>query len=205
MINIYKILITILFTFLVLSCQKQNISEEMSSETTVQKDDETEFNPLDLPRDKEIIPLKYPKQGDITGQMAIVDVEDESTEDSIYFEPVYVQKEIDSLNSQTYRIQIFAGKVYGEAKYALRIANEIFDRPVLLDYEVPYYKVRVGSFSNKDKAEEYLMRVKTAGYTNAWVVTVIVNVKESAPLYEDYINSENPDTFFFDDEKYNEE
>ena len=59
-----------------------------------------------------------------------------------------------------------------------------------LDYEVPYYKVRVGSFGSREEAEEYQQRAKAAGYRNAWVVMVNLGVKEAKPLYD-----EMPDVF----------
>ncbi len=91
---------------------------------------------------------------------------------------------IDTLNNQAFRVQILTTKVYGEARTALRVAEEIFDRPVFMDYEVPYFKLRVGNFAERETAENYQQRAKAAGYTKAWVVVVTVGVEEPAPLYE---------------------
>ena len=68
---------------------------------------------------------------------------------------------------------------------AVQVAEEIFDRPVYLDYEVPYFKIRVGSFFDRDQAEDYMMRARAAGYKEAWVVVTNVAVREAAPLYFD--------------------
>ncbi len=106
----------------------------------------------------------------------------------------------DSVNGQAYRIQLYTSKLYGEARHELRVAQEIFDRPVFLDYEVPYYKIRVGSFADRDKADEYLQRVKAAGYSTAWVVIVNVGVKEAAPLYRDTAPVQDIDTTYNDDQ-----
>ena len=69
----------------------------------------------------------------------------------------------------------------------MQIAEEIFDHPIFLDYEVPYYKVRVGSFRDKESAEVYQLRAKSAGYNNAWVVMVTVNINKAENLYEDIL------------------
>jgi hypothetical protein len=140
------------------------------------------FDPLDLPQDEEVVPLKYPQSGDIHGKVDTAESESpfyEST--SSYF--VGLPDAIDTLNNQAFRVQIFTSKLYGEARQMMTIAEEIFDRIVFLDYEVPYFKVRVGNFALREEAEDYLPKVKTAGYTNAWLVLVNVAVKEPSLLY----------------------
>jgi hypothetical protein len=78
---------------------------------------------------------------------------------------------------ESYRIQLYTSKLYGPAAKELNIAREVFDQKVWMDYEVPYYKVRVGDFSSRDEAEKYLSTVRDAGYESAWVVRVNVNIK----------------------------
>ena len=144
---------------------------------------ERRFDPLDLRQDLEIVPLRYPIDGDIRLEGDFVITTDSVTEDSSYSKVVNLPDTIVTLNHQAYCVQLFTSKLYGEARRELMVAQEIFDRPVFLDYEVPYFKVRVGSFAGKEKAEEYQQRVRVAGYPNAWVVMVNVNVKEPEPLY----------------------
>ena len=140
------------------------------------------FDPLDLSQDLEIVPQKHPQSGEIGGQLQAVEFE-APNDDMATDYAVGLPDTIDTLNHQAYRIQLFAGKLYGEARRALRVAQEIFDRPVFLDYEVPYFKVRVGSFSDREDAEDYQQRAKAAGYPEAWVVMVNVGVAKPAPLY----------------------
>lgn len=142
------------------------------------------FDPLELPEDREVVSVTHPKSGAITGELAFVTT-DPSQSDTTVETVTDLPDQIDSLHNQAFRIQLFTGKVYGEAKEALTVAEEIFDRPVFLDYEVPYFKIRVGNFADREDAEEYLMRAKTAGYTNAWIVAVNVRVQEAAPLYDE--------------------
>lgn len=69
-----------------------------------------------------------------------------------------------------FRIHLLTSNMIGDARAASQIAEELFDQPVQIDYEVPYYKLRVGEFANRRMAEEYLIGVKRAGYPKAWVV-----------------------------------
>ncbi len=141
------------------------------------------YDPLELARDRMIVPFDKSRSGEIRGRADIFQ-SDTLLSDPKSGEIVGLPNRIDSLNSQSFRIQIFTGKVYGEAQKELRIAEEIFDRPVFVDYEVPNFKVRVGNFTDRDEAEEYQQRVKAAGYTTAWVVMVTVNIRQAAPLYD---------------------
>ncbi|MBU0984142.1 MAG: SPOR domain-containing protein, partial [candidate division Zixibacteria bacterium] len=103
-----------------------------------------------------------------------------------------------SANNQAFRVQIFTSKLYNDARQALRVAEEIFDRQLYIDYEVPYFKVRVGSFDTRDAAEAYQLKAKAAGYGNAWVVLVTVGVVEAAPLYDDLPEPVFPEPVPFD-------
>ncbi|MCH9032759.1 MAG: hypothetical protein IIB00_10960 [candidate division Zixibacteria bacterium] len=72
-----------------------------------------------------------------------------------------------------YQAQLFNSTIYSESFLERRIAEEIFDEPVFLDYEAPYFKVRLGEFRKKREAENYLRQiVKRSGYNDAWVLRV---------------------------------
>lgn len=158
--------------------------EESKSEPTTVSTSSTKFDPLDLPQDTRIIPQLQPHKGEIIGSGNTADTNSD-TEEIKPAEPAKpIKPQIDSLASQALRIQLHSTELFGDAKRERLIAEEIFDQPVYLDYEVPYYKVRVGSFSDRKDAENYLHKAKTAGYQNAWIVAVRVNVKEAPPLYE---------------------
>jgi hypothetical protein len=70
----------------------------------------------------------------------------------------------------------------------LTIAEEIFNLPLYLDYEVPYYKLRVGDFSVREEAENMLPEIKAIGYRNAWVARVLLRVRD----VPDYDMTEEP-------------
>ena len=89
----------------------------------------------------------------------------------------------DTLAAQVFRIQLAMIDTYSDARRALGVAQEIFDQPVTLDYEVPYYKLRVGEFASRKEAESYQQKVKGAGYANAWVMVATANPRQIEPLY----------------------
>lgn len=198
--NIYRI-IPIVLVLLIGGCQsKRTATEEETRKPATSGVDQRGFDPLELPEDREIVPIEHPRAGEISGHAAFVETESREA-DTVYGGQDESTPAIDSLNNQAYRIQLLTSKVYGEASNARRVAEEIFDRPVFMDYEVPYFKVRVGSFGEREDAEEYLMRAKSAGYSDAWVVMVNVRVKETAPLYDDVILPIENDTVIYETEE----
>ncbi|MEW6411517.1 MAG: SPOR domain-containing protein [Candidatus Zixiibacteriota bacterium] len=192
-IVIYRPVAISLAILLLVGCiVKKEVAEEEKERPSVAVSDPRGFDPLELPEDHEVVPVTHPRSADIAGQSAFVQAD--ATTDTSYQQPDVTAGSIDTLNNQAFRIQIFTSKVYGDARFSVKVAEEIFDRPIFLDYEVPYYKVRVGNFSDREKAEDYMMRVKEAGYTDAWVVAVTVRVNEATPLYEDLLTPQPIDS-----------
>jgi len=196
--NIYRLALISVLLLAALGCQsRRQVSDEESAPGGTSEVDPRGFDPLEMPQDREVVPLEHPKPGEISGHSAFVDIDGDASDTTVHSETV-TPGEADSLNNQAFRVQLFTSKVYGDARYALRVAEEIFDRPVFLDYEVPYYKLRVGNFANREAAEEYLLRAKAAGYTDAWVVVVNIRVKETAPLYDEPLLPESVDSTYLD-------
>jgi hypothetical protein len=90
----------------------------------------------------------------------------------------------DQAVAQAFRIQLFTSKEYGPAFREKTIAVEVFNQPVIMDYEVPYYKVRVGNFATREEAEKYLPMAREAGYKTAWVVKAYVNIRALEDVYD---------------------
>jgi len=179
--NIYSLVLVAALVLATIGCQPaQRIGAEKPAvaDSTVSRG----FTPFEFASDDEIIPAKYPRDGRIVGHTDFVLPDSLAGDSSMVL--VDVPDEIDTVYNQVFKVQLFTSKVYGEARHAVKVAEEIFDRPVSIDYEVPYYKVRVGQFSDRDEAERYAQRAKGAGYSLVWVVVVNVNVKEAAPLYQ---------------------
>jgi len=49
---------------------------------------------------------------------------------------------------------------------------------------VPYYKLRVGDFPDREAAEKYVPAAVEAGYKNAWVVKVNVGMRRLEGIYD---------------------
>lgn len=92
-----------------------------------------------------------------------------------------------------FRIHLLTSTLIGQARSAEQVAAELFDQPVRLDYEVPYYKVRVGEFSLRAEAEAYLATVKKMGYDEAWVVP-FTRMRPSEQPVDSVTPQEEPDT-----------
>jgi hypothetical protein len=160
----------------VASCGMRRVGTDTSEGT--EKPSAPIFDPLATSQDREVVPEIYPIKGTITPDVgdSLVKPGDMS----------YLQS--DSAASvvgptEVYRVQVFTSRLYSEAARERELAEEIFNLPIYLDYEVPYYKLRVGDFELRDEAEDMLAELKNLGYSNAWVARVILRVRE-APEYE---------------------
>jgi hypothetical protein len=133
-----------------------------------------EYDPMGLPADYDNVPDKYP----------LMAVRDSSSQPDAFPSSFGIAADSGAVPYESYRIQLFTSKTYGPAVRELDIAREVFDREVFLDYEVPYYKVRIGDFRNREAAEKYLPAAKEAGYRDAWVVRVATNVRQLESIYD---------------------
>ena len=194
------------FSVMLQNCTRRPEAGEEAKADVPPVSDPRGFDPLELPRDREIVPAEYPQKGDIVGRRVPVDSKlSHLAQDSVLPDYEGFAQVIDTLNRQAFRVQIFTSKLYGEAREAAGVAEEIFDQPLFIDYDVPNFKLRVGNFENRDKAESYRQKVRAVGYTNAWVVMVNVGVKEAAPLYDDLIDVLPPERLVPEDTVVNED
>lgn len=118
-----------------------------------------EFDPLAAAVDREIVPEVYPIRTIRPGLDA--SLRDTARADSAAG-PIEV-----------FRVEIFTSRLYGEANRELAIAQEIFSLPIHLDYEVPYYRLRVGDFPTRSEAERMIESIRSIGYPNPWVARAI--------------------------------
>ncbi|MCP4569357.1 MAG: SPOR domain-containing protein [FCB group bacterium] len=133
----------------------------------------TQYDPLATPADREVVPEVYP--------VTVAVVPDAG--DSLVGIPGQTYNAFDSTASEispteVYRVQVFTSRLYAEANAERALAEEIFNLPVHLDYEVPYYKLRVGDFLTRGDAEEMVSEIRSIGYRNAWVARVVLRVRE---------------------------
>jgi len=126
------------------------------------------FDPLATSADREIVPEAYPIRTIHPGLVA-------SARDSARIDSAAGPIEV-------FRVEIFTSRLYGEANRELAIAKEIFSLPVHVDYEVPYYRLRVGDFSTRAEAERMVEGIRSIGYPNAWVARAIKKTVQPPPL-----------------------
>lgn len=136
-----------------------------------------QFDPLATPADRVVVPEAYPATAGLTDKKG-------GPADPW----AVIARSRDSLSlpdkpAEVFRVQIFTSRLYAEANREKTIAEEVFDLPIYLDYEVPYYKLRVGDFARREEAEAMLSGMKALGYQNAWVARMVVRIKE-IPVYD---------------------
>jgi len=73
-----------------------------------------------------------------------------------------------------FRVQLYATKDYYEAVTRREEASERFDEVVHMDFDPPYYKIRVGDFTQRNDAEQARLAAKEAGYPDAWIVRTLI-------------------------------
>ena len=82
---------------------------------------------------------------------------------------VNVQSESDA--TSRFRVQIFSSSTRGSAENAQRQARvQLTRNDVFIDFEPPYFKVRVGNFQTRNDAEILLEEVTKKGYETAFIV-----------------------------------
>jgi hypothetical protein len=74
--------------------------------------------------------------------------------------------------TMVYRVQLATSKDLSAAQSVRAKAQGEFKQEVHIDYEVPYYKVRVGVFVSPQAAEPLLQEARRLGYQGAWAVRV---------------------------------
>jgi hypothetical protein len=73
-----------------------------------------------------------------------------------------------------FRVQIAASRDKSNAEEVARQARSRIPETVYVVFESPYYKVRVGDFSDRALALQLRDRLRGYGYDEAWVVTTTV-------------------------------
>lgn len=202
--------LTFLFVLCLVGCGGPRIApEERDSGGVSTAGSGADYDPLELPRDREIVTLKHPVSGAVVGRQAFVaqdETETEADQDTLLLTAGNPSESVDSVSSQAFRVQIFTSKLFGKARDAATVAEEIFDRPVFVEYEVPYFKVRVGNLDTREKAETLRQKARAVGYSNAWVIAVTLNIREVPGLYDDLPVPETvPDSLLLDSQAYDDE
>jgi hypothetical protein len=79
---------------------------------------------------------------------------------------------------QGYRVQIFLSDDLREAARVMAEARESFQEEVYLEYDAPYYKVRVGDCRTEGEGQQLLEVAHRLGYRDAWLMYTVISVAE---------------------------
>lgn len=136
------------------------------------------YDPLATPADREVVPEVYPVTVAVVpdGGDSLVGLPDQTFN-------AFDSTALEISPTEVFRVQVFTSRLYTEATAERVLAEEIFNLPVHLDYEVPYYKLRVGDFLTRDDAEEMISEIRSIGYRNAWVARVVLRIRQ-APEFD---------------------
>jgi len=131
-------------------------------------------------------------------------------DEDITFEPIHETKpqpagtivlpeeqdsmEVENKLTDGYRIQLLSTKSLEAATESKQIAMEQFEElgvNFYLEFDSPYYKVRMGDYLTREEAERDREIVRSRGYPKAWIVPsrVWTNPKVISP--SDSLNIEN--------------
>ncbi|MDD3803250.1 MAG: SPOR domain-containing protein [bacterium] len=103
-------------------------------------------------------------------QIVVVEEQPDTQQLEVIEEPIKTETNTNLSNQNEYKVQLFA--TYDEAK-ATKVRDEAapkFTQDVYVDYVAPYYKVRIGHFTNKDDADKVRDLAKEKGYNDAFTV-----------------------------------
>lgn len=79
-----------------------------------------------------------------------------------------------------YRIQVISTPDYETADSLMAELLLVFDHEVYLTFDPPNYKVRVGNFRFRSRAEDAQSRLRDMGFRSAWIIrTQIVTVPDA--------------------------
>jgi hypothetical protein len=130
---------------------------------------EKEFNPLGFEEDKKIL-----TQREYQGRSEAGEEEGESQA----YAKTDSSRESEEQYKTVYRVQVYVSKIPGEAaSFADSIKSIVDSEKVYIEYQSPYYRVRIGDFSNFDEAEVLMNKLKKMGFRDAWVVKTRVKIE----------------------------
>ena len=79
--------------------------------------------------------------------------------------------------NEVYRIQIFESTVSSIARAEAKRFQNILGDSVYIDFEAPLYKLRIGNFVERKKAERAIESIERLGAKDAWIVRTKINLE----------------------------
>ncbi len=150
----------ILISALCLSCGTAGIGNKAARDNRLLA--ERWFDPLNGPADTMTIAGRYPGRG---MELEVLDqpVDRPDSGSAAAIEPAGDPTVI-------FRVQIYASKSLDDAKGYVSVVENLFPEGIFIEYQAPYYKVRLGEFHDPKLGQAFLEKVKGMGFENAWLV-----------------------------------
>ena len=85
-------------------------------------------------------------------------------------------KQIKSKVNDGFRIQIFESMVSSIARAEAKRFQNILGDTVYIDFETPLYKLRIGNYIDRKKAEKAISAIKRLGAKDSWIVRTKIDM-----------------------------
>ena len=79
--------------------------------------------------------------------------------------------------NEGYRIQIFESTVSSIARAEAKRFQNILGDSVYIDFEAPLYKLRIGNFIERKKAEKTIEAIERLGARDTWIVRTKIDLE----------------------------
>ena len=79
-------------------------------------------------------------------------------------------KQLKSKINEGFRIQIFESRVASIARSEAKRFQNILGDTVYIDFETPLYKLRIGNYVDRKKAEKEISSIERLGAKDSWIV-----------------------------------
>ena len=73
-----------------------------------------------------------------------------------------------------YRVQVAISENQEDLIEVKKSLEEVVKEKIYIQFELPNYKLRVGNFSSRKKAELYRNKIVRLGYRSAWVIPTLI-------------------------------
>ena len=76
-----------------------------------------------------------------------------------------------------FRVQVLATKQLAKAEQLQKDLSSILNQKIYIVFEAPNYKVRVGNFIDRSKAENFRKNLIKEGYQSSWIIRTRIEPK----------------------------
>ena len=77
---------------------------------------------------------------------------------------------------QGYRIQVMISENQEDLVLAKQKLENVIKEKIYIQFELPNYKLRIGNFSSRKKAELYRAKIVRLGYRSSWVIPTLIEL-----------------------------